>query len=235
MKLSIIIPVFNEEKTVLELLAKVQSVVLPFEKEIIVIDDGSTDNTSTLLKNMLGIKILIHEENSGKGTAIRTGIQASTGDILLIQDADLEYDPDDYMKIVAPILHNTADVVFGSRFLDKKNRAFFFHTYWANRFLSFLARLLSPLPITDMETCYKAFRTNIIRSIRLTEKRFGIEPEITMKISFVPDLRYAEVPISYSGRSIQQGKKIRWHDGAYAIWCLIKYRFGVIFSPPPGR
>lgn len=231
MKLSIIIPVFNEEKTVRELLQKVESVALPVEKEIIVIDDGSTDQTSALLKEVRNIKLLTHQKNGGKGMSIRTGIQAATGDIILIQDADLEYNPQDYKKMVAPFLHDTADVVFGSRFMDKQNR-YRVHTYLANRFLSLFARLLSPLPITDMETCYKAFRTKIIRSIRLTEDRFGIEPEITMKISSLPRLRFEEVPISYVGRTMEQGKKIRWHDGAYAIWCLIKYRVIVTFSPP---
>lgn len=232
MKISIIIPVYNEEKTVLRLLERVHSVDLPLEKEILVIDDGSTDATARLLKEAENIRLIMHEKNAGKGAAIRTGIRAATGDIILIQDADLEYDPDDYSRLIAPILSDGSDVVYGSRFLETRNR-YRLHTYLANRFLSFLTHLLTPLPVTDMETCYKAFRADIIKSIDLVENRFGIEPEITVKMSLLPGIRYKEVPISYSGRSMKEGKKIRWHDGAFAIWCLFKYRLLIAFSSRP--
>lgn len=234
MHLSILIPVYNEERTVLALLERVRAVPLPVEREIVVVDDGSSDGTRRLLEAVPDIRFVPHPENRGKGAALRTGIAAATGDLVLIQDADLEYDPDDYRKLLAPLLAGTADVVYGSRFLERKNR-YRLHTYLANRFLSSLTSLLTPFPVSDMETCYKAFRADILRSLPLSEDRFGIEPEMTIKMSRLPGIRYTEVPISYSGRSVKEGKKIRWHDGAYAIWCLFKYRFPSLFSSRRGR
>lgn len=223
MKVSIIVPVFNEEKTISELLTQVSAVTLPIKKEIIVIDDGSTDKTSQHLKNAAGITLIKHARNQGKGAALRTGLARASGDLILIQDGDLEYDPRDYPKLLEPLITNRADVVFGSRFLEKKN-SFRIHTYLANRFLSLLTRLLTPLPISDMEVGLKAFKKESLKSLDLKENRFGIESEIAIKIAMVPNIRYTEIAISYRGRSRKQGKKIRWHDGVRAIWALGKYR-----------
>src|SRR3989344_2554544 len=194
MLLSIIIPVYNEARTVRALLEKVRAVPLPLDRELIVIDDYSKDGTREILTNEQGITLLLHEKNRGKGAALQTGIRAARGDIVLIQDADLEYDPNDYEKIIGPLLRGEADVVYGSRFLEARNR-YRLHTYLANKFLSLLTRLIVPLPVTDMETCYKAFRTPLIKGLDLTEERFGIEPEMTIKMAFVPGVRYREVPI----------------------------------------
>ena len=224
MLLSIIIPVYNEARTVRALLERVRAVPLPLDRELIVIDDYSKDGTREILTNEHGITLLLHEKNRGKGAALQTGIRAARGDIVLIQDADLEYDPNDYEKIIGPLLRGEADVVYGSRFLEARNR-YRLHTYLANKFLSLLTRLIVPLPVTDMETCYKAFRTPLIKGLDLTEERFGIEPEMTIKMAFVPGVRYREVPISYHGRTIAEGKKlIGLTDGIGALWCLAKHR-----------
>lgn len=229
MKVSIIIPVFNEEKTISKILDMIAAAAVSFEKELIVIEDGSTDNSLEILKRWPNITLITHKKNLGKGASMRDGIAVATGDIVLFQDADLEYSPAEYEALLRPLKENTADVVYGSRFLNKKNK-FFIHTYLANKFLSFLTRMLTPLPITDMESCYKVFRADILKSLKLSENRFSIEPEITMGIASVPGIRYVEVPISYHGRSIKEGKKVRWHDGAHAIWCLLKYKCRIIFS-----
>lgn len=223
MKVSIIIPIYNEEKTLVDILGHVNSVNIPFEKEILIINDGSTDRSSELLTHISGITVITHSKNLGKGAAIRTGIQKVTGDIVLFQDADKEYDINDYIDILSPFLDNSIDVVYGSRFIGKKKENFFVHTYLANKLLSFLTRLFIKLPVTDMETCYKAFRTPVIKDLILVEDRFGIEPEMTIKMARIPGIRYKEVPISYTGRSIKEGKKIRWYDGVRAIWCIVKY------------
>lgn len=223
MKLSIIIPVYNEAQAFPKLLEKVRSVAIPVEREIIAVDDCSTDGSREILEKTEDVVKAFHAKNSGKGAALRTGIGLATGDFIIIQDADLEYDPNDYPALLVPILKNEADVVYGSRFLDKRNK-FGTLSYLANIFLTFLTRILIHLPVTDMETCYKLFRAPILKSINLTENRFGFEPEVTMKLSMIPGIRYAEVPVSYTARTKEEGKKIGWKDGVRAIWALFKYR-----------
>ncbi len=224
--LSIIIPVYNEEKTLLQLLKKVQAVkLLGLKKQIIIVNDGSTDKTSRLLKNLKvpGGMILQHDHNRGKGAAIRTAIPHTTGDIVIIQDADLEYDPADYKTVLAPILDGSADVVYGSRFKGV-HRAFLFWHYVGNKFLTFLTNILYDTVLTDMETCYKAFRGEIIRSLLLRSNRFDFEPEVTAKV-LKRGCKLFEVPISFHGRGFEEGKKITWRDGVVALYCLIRYRF----------
>lgn len=222
--LSIIIPVYNEEKTIKEIIERVKSVKI--NKEIIVVDDCSNDNTYKILEELKKyneIKIYRHEKNSGKGAAIRTAIKHIEGEYSIIQDADLEYDPNEYEKILTPIWEDKADVVFGSRFVGSEpHRVLFFWHYIGNRFLTLLSNIFTNLNLTDMETCYKAFKSEILKSLDLKENGFGIEPEITAKVA-KKNLRIYEVGISYSGRSYNEGKKIRWIDGIYAIWCIIKY------------
>lgn len=231
MKLSIVIPVYNEENTVSALvrsvnlsLDKIQSEIMA--TEIIIVNDGSSDNTATQLEEIRlkypSVKIVSLFPNQGKGAAVANGISHTNGHFVIIQDADLEYDPMDYPVILEPLLKRNVDVVFGSRFLGKNNY-FVFSSYWANRFLTFLTNLCGKLNITDMETCYKAFRGDLIRNIKLESKRFGFEPEVTAKIAKIKNLRLEEVPISYRGRNYQEGKKIRWTDGIAAIWFIIKY------------
>ncbi len=223
MKLSVIIPVFNEGITIREIISRVKR--SPYEKEIIVIDDFSTDGTREFLSQMNdeAVKVLFHSRNRGKGAAVRTGIEAASGDIILIQDADLEYDPEDYHLLVEPILRDEVDAMYGSRFLGKRGSFLFWH-YIGNKSLTSITNILYGAKLTDMETCYKAIRTEVIKSLRLQSNRFEIEPEITAKL-IRKGFRVNEVPIRYSGRDFEAGKKITWMDGFIALWTLIKYRF----------
>lgn len=224
-KLSIIIPCYNEKESIREIVDRVVAASVN-ETEIIIVDDFSTDGTREILRNEIFKvvdKIIYHEKNEGKGAALRTGFKVATGDVVIIQDADLEYDPKEYLIVVEPIFKGEADVVFGSRFAKGSNYP---NAYWqnilANRFLTSLSNLFTGLKITDMETCYKAFRRDIIQTIEIEEDRFGFEPEITAKVSKM-NIRVAEVPISYYPRSINEGKKIGYKDGLRAIYCIFKY------------
>jgi len=222
--LSVVMPVFNEKTTIVEIVKRVRDA--PYEKEIIIVDDASTDGTREILEQLAeasDITLLQHEKNRGKGAALRTGICVASGDVTIIQDADLEYDPFDYPKILNPILLGKADVVYGSRFIGgQSHRVFYFWHSVGNKFLTLLSNALTGLNLTDMETCYKAFKTEIIKSVDLKEDRFGFEPEITAKLAQMR-LRIYEVGISYSGRTYDEGKKIGWKDGVRAIWCIFKY------------
>jgi len=225
MRISIIIPIYNEEKTLLEILKRVENAnVLGLEKEIILIDDGSTDKTKHILRRLEDkYKVIYHLKNQGKGAAIRTGFRNSTGDLILIQDADLEYDPCQYPKLIKPILENNADIVYGSRNLTKNPR-FKKTYYWGVRIISFLTNIFYKSKLTDVYTCYKVFRAPIIKSISLENNGFGIEQEITSKL-LKKGYKILEVPISYSPRSFKEGKKIKWKDGLIAIWLILKYKF----------
>ena len=222
--LSVVIPVFNERQTIVEIVERVRNA--PYEKEIIIVDDASTDGTGDILDELAeasDITLFRHEKNRGKGAALRTGVRVASGDVTIIQDADLEYDPVDYPKILDPILSSKADVVYGSRFVGgESHRVFYFWHSVGNKVLTLLSNALTGLNLTDMETCYKAFKTEIIKSIDLKEDRFGFEPEITAKLAR-KRLRIYEVGISYSGRTYDEGKKIGWKDGMQAIWCILKY------------
>jgi glycosyltransferase involved in cell wall biosynthesis len=225
MKLSVVIPVYNEKDTIREILRRVQDVDLP--KEIIVIDDCSTDGTREILQSLPpsdNVKILFQPRNAGKGAALRAGFRQVSGDIVIIQDADLEYDPAEYPELIRPILKNKADVVYGSRFLSGPHRVLFFWHSVGNRVLTTLSNMLTDLNLTDMETCYKVFRADILKQIKLRENRFGIEPEFTAKVAKAR-CRIYEVPISYAGRDYSEGKKISWKDGIAALFVILKYRF----------
>jgi glycosyltransferase involved in cell wall biosynthesis len=225
MKLSIVIPVYNERNTILEILGRVKDVALP--KEIIVVDDFSTDGTREVLQAMppeSDMQVVFQPVNMGKGAALRTGFAHVTGDIVVIQDADLEYDPAEYPALIQPILANKADVVYGSRFLSGPHRVLFFWHSVGNNILTTLSNMLTDLNLTDMETCYKVFRADLLKKIRFRENRFGFEPEFTAKIAKAR-CRVYEVPISYSGRDYSEGKKIGWRDGVAAIFLILKYRF----------
>jgi len=231
-KLSVLIPVFNEEATIYSLLCKLRKVILiqNINKEILVINDCSTDKTEIEIERFikdnpgLDIHLFNHRVNMGKGAALHTGISVATGDFLVVQDADNEYDPEEYNDLLKPVLMGFADVVYGSRFMGSNPHRilFFWHTL-GNRFLTFLANMFSNLNLTDMETCYKLFNTKMLQSLILKEKRFGFEPEVTIKISRVPKVRIYEIGISYYGRGYEEGKKIGWKDGFRAIYCIIKY------------
>jgi glycosyltransferase involved in cell wall biosynthesis len=226
MTLSIIIPVFNEKNTIQNILERVQDVEVGLEKEIIIVDDGSKDGTREVLKtfDFPNVKIHSHEKNRGKGAALQTGFVQASGDIVLIQDADLEYDPREYPKLLEPILDGRADVVYGSRFLGGPHRVLFFWHYVGNKFLTTFCNMVSNLNLTDMETCYKVFRKEVIDRLTLKSDRFGIEPEMTIKIAKLK-CRIYEVPISYSGRDYSEGKKIGWKDGVAAIFHILRFKF----------
>ena len=223
MKLSIVIPVFNEAKTIREIIKRVQDVDV--EKELIIVDDCSKDGTQDILRTLSdsNIRVVTHRENMGKGAAIRTGLQQVTGDVVVIQDADLEYNPQEYHRLLQPILDGRADVVFGSRFLTtEERRVLYFWHFLGNTFLTFLSNMFTNLNLSDMETGFKVFKAEVIRNIHIEENRFGFEPEITAKIA-KRRYRIYEVGISYSGRDYSEGKKIGWKDGVRAIWCILKY------------
>jgi len=224
MFVSVIIPCFNEKETLTKILKKVQNSKIDI-KEIIIIDDHSTDGTVEILESIQNplIKIHYHTKNKGKGAALRTGFSKATGDICIVQDADLEYDPDDYPRLIKPILDDKADVVFGSRFQGgAPHRVVYFWHRIGNGFLTLLSNILTDLDLSDMETCYKVFKREVIQSIRIQENRFGFEPEITAKIA-KKNLRIYEVGIAYYGRTYSEGKKITWKDGIRAIYCIFKY------------
>ncbi len=225
MKLSVVIPVYNEKATILEILRRVRAVDLP--KEIIVVDDCSTDGTREILRDQHpadDLTVVLQPRNIGKGAALRAGFEKVRGDIVIVQDADLEYDPSEYGILIQPILAGKADVVYGSRFLGGPHRVLLFWHSVGNKVLTTLSNMLTDLNLTDMETCYKVFRADILKRIRLRENRFGFEPEFTAKIARAR-CRVYEVPISYSGRDYTEGKKIGWKDGIAAIYYILKYRF----------
>ncbi|MBN1674074.1 MAG: glycosyltransferase family 2 protein [Kiritimatiellae bacterium] len=229
MKLSVVIPVYNEMATLPRILEAVERVELPVDRELVLVDDGSTDGGRAFLEQKRNErpdwKIVLHEANSGKGRALRDGFKAATGEVVIVQDADLEYDPAEYALLLAPILAGHADVVFGSRFLGGgPHRVVFFWHYVGNRLITTLSNMFTNLNLTDVEVCYKMFRKEVLDSIELKEDRFGFEIEVTAKVARA-GWRIYEVPVSYYGRTYAEGKKITWRDGWRALWCIFKYRF----------
>lgn len=224
MKLSVVIPCYNEKDTIREVVGRVLAERTP--KEVIVVDDGSTDGTRDILeKDIRPIvdKVILHEMNMGKGAALSTGFRAATGDFVIIQDADLEYNPEEYGKLLKPLVDGRADAVYGSRFVTgEERRVLYYWHYLGNRFLTFLSNIFTNINLTDMETCYKAFRAELIKSMEFKERGFGFEPEVTAKLAR-RNCRIYEVSISYQGRSYDEGKKIGWKDGVWALWCIVKY------------
>ena len=222
-KLSVVMPCYNERATIEEILRRVSEA--PYDKEILVVDDGSTDGTREILKQLeprYGLRLLFHERNRGKGGAVATGFAAATGDAVVIQDADLEYDPQDYAQLLRPIEEGKADVVFGSRFLGGTHRCHLFWHYVGNRFLTFVSNVFTNLNLSDMETCYKAFRIDVVRKLTIESQRFGVEPELTAKVARMK-CRVYEVPVSYYGRDYAHGKKIRPRDAIEALWVILKH------------
>jgi len=231
MRLSVVMPVYNEKQTLFEIVRRVLEAPIDLERELIIVDDCSTDGTSELLEQLpqrfpsATIRVLRHDRNRGKGAALRTGFQHVRGDIVVVQDADLEYNPADYPRLLKPILDGRADVVYGSRFVGgQEHRVLYFWHYVGNRFLTLLSNMFTDLNLTDMETCYKAFRAEVIRSLTIRSDRFGVEPEITAKVAR-GGWRVYEVGISYSGRSYEEGKKITWRDGVKAIFAILRFAF----------
>ena len=229
MKISVVIPCYNEEQTVLQIVKKVQGVLVDNEYEIIIIDDFSTDNTKQVIDSIIAndnsVKSVCHDKNKGKGAALRSGFNRSSGGVIIIQDADLEYDPNEYIKLLKPIMTGKADVVYGSRFKSgAEARVLYYWHRLGNSFLTWLSNIFTNLNLTDMETCYKVFRKEVLEQIIIEEDRFGFEPEITAKIAKIrPRIRIYEVGISYYGRTYEEGKKITWKDGIRAIYAILKY------------
>lgn len=223
-KLSVVMPAFNEIQTIEEIINRIQKVAI--KKEIIIVDDGSTDGTRGKLQELAErsseLKVILHEINQGKGAALRTGFAHVRGDIVIIQDADLEYDPAEYYRLIVPILDGRADVVYGSRFIGETHRVLFFWHYVANKILTTLSNMFTNLNLTDMETCYKIFKADVLKNITLVSNRFGFEPEFTAKIA-KKKYRIYEMPISYSGRDYSQGKKINWRDAVNAFYCILRF------------
>jgi glycosyltransferase involved in cell wall biosynthesis len=224
-KLSVIVPVFDERNTVVEIVRRMRAVDLPVDLEVVIVDDGSTDGTRDVLRQLgdSTVRVVTHEANRGKGAAIRSGLAQVHGDLVLVQDADLEYDPEDWPKLLAPMLRGKARVVYGSRFTGERRNMLFLH-WVGNRFLSLITNVLYNTTLSDMETCYKLFDRTLIDGITLRAQRFEFEPEVTAKI-LRRGVRIYEVPISYTGREFDEGKKITWRDGFIALWTLVKYRF----------